>query len=91
MRGTSGADFAAEPNDAMAKVALLLWRDDGYKRALNASRIFAPRGNQPEAPADADAMRVGYDDGAVIDVAQQQVSDLAANAGKGQQGVHVVG
>ena len=86
-----GAPLAAKPHDAVAKVALLGGFDQGDERALRLLGILATGWGQSQALADADTVGVRYDGGAVVDVAQQKVGDLAADTGKGQKRVHVAG
>ena len=86
-----GAPLAAKPHDAVAKVALLGGFDQGDERALRLLGILATGWGQSQALADADTVGVRYDGGAVVDVAQQKVGDLAADTGKGQKLLHAVG
>ena len=74
----------------MAKIALLLGGNDGDKGFFNLGGILASGGDKAQASTDANAMGICYDGGAMINVAQEQIGNLAANAREGQKGIHAV-
>ena len=82
--------FPAEPDYAVAEIALLFFWDKQRHNSLGLEGVFVLLGVKSESAANADAMGVGNDAAHMINVAKQKVGYLSAHAGEFQQLIHAV-
>ena len=90
-RGTCGANLTPEHYKTVAKIRLLFGENKGDEYAFYFERIFQRLGVQPDAAADAYAVGVGDDRRFFVDVAEQEIGNLASDSGEFQKLVHGVG
>ena len=76
-------------NEPVAQAGLLLRRDHLFQGHFHLIGILAAvLGGQPKLSADADAVGIRHDGGVAVDIRQDQVSGLSANARQLEQFLH---
>lgn len=91
LRCAGGANISAELDDAVAKIALLALWQERIEKALDLGGILLALGIESDPAANANTMRIGHKSAGVIDVAEEQVGNLSADAGQSQEFFHIVG
>ena len=85
------AGVSAKLHDAVAKIRLFFRGDDTCKDKLYLFGIAKPLAVHSKPAANAHTVSVGNYCWLAVNISKQKICDLSANAGKGQQSVHVVG
>lgn len=90
-RSTRRADITSEKHDAVAKIRLLGRLDDGAQYFLDLIGIFQRLRIEAEPSADTNAVGIGDDRRAVIEIADKKIGDFSTDAGQGKQLLNGVG
>ena len=86
-----GAGISAELHDAVAKIADFFLFQERCEEALDLHGVFEPLAVHAKASANAHAVRVGNHATLVVEVTEEQIGYLSANARKFEQLFHRVG
>ena len=79
-RRLRAANVAAEVNEAMAGIGLLILRDGVGQYALDLYGVLEILGIESESAANSDAMRICNDAGYAENIAEQKICDLAPDS-----------
>ena len=81
-RGAGGADLPSKMDDAMAEIRLLRYGNHRREDPFHPERVFQFFVIESQATADADTVGIRHDAAFFIDIAEEEIGDLASDTGK---------